>query len=336
MSKPQLVIVTTHFGTNFSGGSTATCEVFKQIECQFSQIVVVGTKLGEHAFKNLRFIEYQSVWHLHSILKELRASDNIYYGDFYNAYIFPLVRVPFYFTYHDNWPELGKVSFNLRVKGIAFWAIYRYIFSYAQHVFVVSSHKLNQVKKYANGVSMVHNGINAQTSSDQMARKHVLMVGNIDQRKYAKSIELFDTILSDKDFSRENFRIDIYGHPSDATLVNKLHSYSFVNLCGHVNPVPFSRYSLLLHTSLMENLSMVWCEAVASNTPVLTFKVGGAEEVVSPTRGVLIQPYNLDQMYDALKMMLRVPKMFDGSDIHSDFSWEKASVAYSKRMLGDD
>ena len=56
----RLVILTTHFGTNFSGGSTATCEIFSRLEDEFSEVIVVGTELGEHPFRQLQFLPYQN------------------------------------------------------------------------------------------------------------------------------------------------------------------------------------------------------------------------------------------------------------------------------------
>ena len=66
----RLVILTTHFGNNFSGGSRATCEVVNRLQHTFSEILVLGTELGQHDIRNLKFIEtstwlkaYQKVTH---------------------------------------------------------------------------------------------------------------------------------------------------------------------------------------------------------------------------------------------------------------------------------
>ena len=58
--KISLVIVTTHFGTNFSGGSTATCEIFSRFQNEFETIYVVGTELGEHPLQKIIFKKYRN------------------------------------------------------------------------------------------------------------------------------------------------------------------------------------------------------------------------------------------------------------------------------------
>ncbi|MEM1137563.1 MAG: hypothetical protein AAGI07_17110, partial [Bacteroidota bacterium] len=77
-SRKRLVILTTHFGTNFSGGSTATCEIFSRIEDEFKEIIVVGTQLGAHPFTSLKFFKYKSWLQALLILKKLKAKDAIF------------------------------------------------------------------------------------------------------------------------------------------------------------------------------------------------------------------------------------------------------------------
>ncbi|MEM9328298.1 MAG: hypothetical protein AAGA85_21705, partial [Bacteroidota bacterium] len=103
--KRKLVILTTHFGLNFSGGSKATCEVFGLLQSDFDEICVVGTQLGDHPFKSLDFREYRNWLHAVQIIRSLKSPEVLFYGDFFNSFLFILAGVPFHFTYHDNWPE---------------------------------------------------------------------------------------------------------------------------------------------------------------------------------------------------------------------------------------
>ena len=134
MSK-RLVILTTHFGTEFSGGSTATCEIFSRLEHHFDQIVVIGTELGEHPFQKLYFEKYGNRKTLYELIKKHQSAGTVNYGDFFNSTAFADRNVPFYFTYHDNWPELAQSSFNHWLQGFKYIPAYKKIFSAASHTF---------------------------------------------------------------------------------------------------------------------------------------------------------------------------------------------------------
>ena len=324
MSK-KLVILTTHFGTNFSGGSSATCEIFSRIESHFSEIIVIGTQLGQHPFQNLKFIPYRNWTEARQLLKERNGSESIFYGDFYNAVIFTTLKIPFYFTYHDNWPELRHTSLKNRFRSIYYSTIYKRIFKHAELVFTVSAFRIPYIKRYNKNVCLVRNGINSKRPEKVYnKKKDVLMVGAIDDRKYRLAIKLFERM--DR---RDNISIEIYGNELDKKIGRALSKFPFVKLRGFSPEIPYSNYKLLLHTSVMENLSMVICEAIYNGIPVLAFDVGGSKEVVTPGNGVLVPPYQINMMAESLYKLMSNGAM-DGTDtgILKEYSWEKASSKY--------
>jgi len=331
VTNTTLVVLTTHFGTDFSGGSTATCEIFKRLQHRFSRVVVVGTQIGTHEFRDLEFRQYYYHREAKRLLSSLASQSNtLFYGDFYNAVILAKQKIPFYFTYHDNWPELGDLSVSLRIKRLYYWPAYKKIFKSAKHVFAVSHLKQVQIKNYTRNVSLVHNGV-AQLplhgTLRSCVRENVLMVGNIDARKYSKALALFNELPGSP-----NFHIDIYGHLNDTKIAT---------LKGHVDSVPYHRYRLLLHTSLMENLSIVWCEAIMHGTTILSFDVGAAREVITPERGILVTDYNLKLMSDYLQIQLgKVNDSATASDPAQDcstfldeFNWERAAGEYERQLF---
>ena len=331
MSK-KLVILTTHFGTDFSGGSTATCEIFSRIEGEFEKVIVVGNMLGQFPFNSVEFLNYKSWWHAAKIIKNLRTDDAVFYGDFYNAIIYVWLNIPFYFTYHDNWPELGKTSIKSRIRSLFYTNIYKQIFRNAIAVFTVSAFKTLYVKKYNEQVHLVRNGFKkADRLSIRAARRGILMVGNIDDRKYRLALPLFRMLESEK---FHDISIDVYGNIIDHRLAEKINMFSFVNLKGFSNYIPYQRYKLLLHTSLMENLPIVYCEAIYNKLPVLGFKVGGANEIVTSNLGVLIVPYQIDAMKEELLIMIsNQSKPERDIKILDEYSWDKASVKYMKQIV---
>lgn len=321
MKKPSLVILSTNFGTDFSGGSRATCEVFNRVQHHFSHIVFVGSRVGTHSIKHFTFHRTKNWIHTLTVLNKLRNNCDIFYGDFYDSFLLGLVGVKYVFTYHDNWPELEKLNFRHRIYGLFYRAVYGYVFKHAYRLITVSNFKKTSMKSLTSQpVEVIYNGLKFNNVK-KAERSGILMVGNIDQRKYKLAIELFDTL------SNEEIQVDIYGHLLDKRVCDDLERLSFVNLKGFVEDVPYHRYQLLLHTSYIESFGMVFLEAINQGTPVIAFDCGGASEIVEEKNGVLIRPYDIQSMARSILGMRKNPIEADAESV-SSFSWEKTASAY--------
>lgn len=323
--KPKLVILTTNFGTNFSGGASATCEVFSRIQDQFEKITVLGTIIGDHHFNNLEFIKVTHWLNTYRAIRKLEDGLTIFYGDFYNSFLLGLAKVPFIFTYHDNWPELAKLNIKSRFQSLFFNSIYYFVFRKAKVLITVSDFKKKTLEKYAKKVYLIPNGFNCNTNSstkDTQALGQILMVGNIDDRKYALALKLFEYIKM-----HDAISIDVYGHVVNKNLAKKLSKYPFVSLKGFVKEVPYASYKLLLHTSFSESFGLIFCEAICHRVPVLTFNTGGAPELISAENGRMVKAYDIEAMYDVLKKMILNPIKANSETVTS-FSWENASSSY--------
>lgn len=326
----RLVILTTHFGTNFSGGSTATCEIFSRLEDQFDRVTVIGTQLGNHPFRALEFIQYHSWWDAIRTIRRITGKGATFYGDFYNAFLLVLASVPFYFTCHDNWPEMAQFGFKNRINSFFYTSIYLLIFSRALHVFSVSNFKKAFISRATDRVSVVRNGYSKTERQVGERSNKVLMVGNIDQRKYKKALDLF--LYMEK---REGplFHIDVYGSVNDQKLAAELSRFPFVNLMGFAAQVPYWNYKLLLHTSVMENLPISFCEALHHQLPVVAFDVGGASEIVGDKQGVLVQPYAVKELYERLMSLWHLKNMEAFHlEVPPEYSWETCSQQYLEKM----
>ncbi len=330
LKKKQLVILTTHFGTNFSGGSTATCEIFSRLESQFSKITVVGTRLGNHPFGTLEFIQYRNWWDAVKIIKKIAREEVVFYGDFYNSFLYLLARVPFFFTYHDNWPEMRRFGLTNRLRSIFYTSIYIRVFRKASHVFSVSNFKAIFIRQHTDSVSVVRNGYSIKVMSDKPKSSNVLMVGNIDYRKYVKALAFFQYL---EKRSEPTIQIDIYGSINDELLANELSKFNFVNVKGFHAHVPYSRYKFLLHTSLMENLPITFCEALHHRLPVVAFDVGGASEIVGDRQGILTPPYLLEDLYQAFVRMTNIEKSDSFQlKVPAEYSWDFCSKRYLEKL----
>lgn len=325
----NLVILTTHFGTNFSGGSTATHEIFVKLEDEFDRIIIVCNKIGQNKFKNVEFKLYNSFWGAFRILMSIDNKDTIFYGDFYNSILLIWAKKKFYFTYHDNWPEMKYTSDIDRIRSFFYIPVYKTIFRSAQEVVAVSKHKMRYIEKFTHNVKLVYNGYRMDEIVEQRKlrpRKRILMVGNIDKRKYRIALKLFS--LLGPDFEA---KIDIFGNKKDKQLAEKLNSFPFVRLQGFVQSIPYQDYSCMLHTSLIENLPIAICESIYYGIPVVTFDVGGICEVVNNTNGILISPFDLVCMKASLESIISGEKEFSFKDNNlTNFDWGIASTKYLK------
>ena len=320
----RLVLLTTHFGNNFSGGSLASHEVLTRLQDHFGQVVVVGTQLGTHSIRNLKFLEYHHWLEAAGIIRKLQREPCLFYGDFYNAVLLAWLRVDFVFTYHDNWPELGKLNGQHALHGLFYSAAYRRIFKRSTRLVTVSEFKQTALRRFHAAPVLIKNGFRKPAVRPARTDSRVLMIGNIDARKYQLALSVFDQLAPE-----EEIAIDIYGHVIDRRLAARLKQYPFVQLKGFQHPIPFEQYGLLLHTSFTESFGMVFCEAISVGVPVLAFDAWGARELIHEGNGRLISAYDVSAMARTLVAMHKKPGHADPSSVDG-LSWDKTAAQYLK------
>ena len=335
----RLVVLTNKFGTNFSGGAIATCGIFGGIQERF-ELYVIANEVGRHPFRQLKFLRYKGIFQALRHIRQMRGPDTIFYGDFYMAYYFVLSRVPFYFTFHDNWPEMRSQGFANWCRSLFYVPVYRLIMSRAAWVFSVSDYKSRYIRSITSRTHVVRNGINQPSKSEPDSRVtrrvgtpeapfYVMMLGNVERRKYGAALEVFRLIEQDASLSA-SLSITILGQTLDAGLAKELAAFPFVELAGFQQRIDFSIYGLCLSTSSMENLSIAVCDALANRVPVLAFDVGGLNEVVHHgDNGILIQPGQSQAMCEALAAIVQGKERFAFArqDL-SEYNWSVAGERY--------
>ena len=338
--KKSLVILTDRLGLNFSGGSIATCKIFEQIQHEFQEIIVISRQVGRHNFLHLRHLRYRQIFEALKHLRSLRKhSSIIYYGDFYMAYYFILAGVPFYFTYHDNWPAQKKLNRASYFKSFFYIPVYQWIFKKAAALINVSYFTYTHNAAINKNSFLIRNGINTVIHKThhkaivpgQLVK--IIMLGNIDERKFGLADLLFKALQTFK--KALPIEIHVYGNPQSAGIVKKISRYEFVKLMGFSDHIDFFPYDLFLSVSQMENLSIAVCEALANHTPVVAFNVGGLNEVVKNGKnGFLIKKFDIYEMATTLNEIVQglIPFQFE-KDNFLEYSWKTAAKKYQKILI---
>ncbi len=329
MKDKKLVILATKFGLEFSGGCIATCKLAEAIQDNFSSIIVLANTIGKHHIKNIIHIHFNDLSEAKKILSNFNRKDCIFYGDFYDAIAFCETNIPFYFTYHDNWPEQSLLSETHQQQSDFFIPIYKRIFKSALAVFSVSKYKEKFIQKYTDKTHLLRNGILQPVNNKQYRpfkagdELNLLMTGNIDERKYKLAIPVFQYLNETK---TRQINIKIFGKINDDSIADQLQAFDFVQIMGYAPRIDFQNYDAYLSTSFIENLSIAVVEALANKLPVLCFDVGGLHEVVQHQKnGILIPLEEPQKMADTIHEIAKGKIKFDFSTTHlSAYDWNKS------------
>lgn len=323
-----LLIVAENFGLNFSGGSSATAMVTEHFEQIFREIIILCVRKGKHNLKRANFVFYKDIANLPSIIESYSNEDTIALGDFHFAHALAGQNVPYFFVYHDNWPELSKFDLFTEKEGEETIGKYGDIFSNAVEVFSVTEYKVPFISKFTDRTTVVRNGLSqAVTKKAQkvldVGMLKVLMAGNIDSRKYAKAILLFEEL---KKIDSGGISVHIYGLVKEEYLERQLDEFDFVEVKGFVDSLRYDDYDVYLNTSLVENLSLSVVDALANHTPVFSFDVGGIKEVLNEDNGALIEDFDITAMASKLVDFKngKVEFQFDKTNL-ADFDWQKSA-----------
>ena len=330
-----LLIVVENFGLNFSGGSSATAMSAEYFERFFKEVVVICANEGRHNLSKAKFVSYTSSSEMMNLIKRHADEKTIGFGDFHMAYPLVNCEMPYFFVYHDNWPEMKNFTLQGKEKGDEIIGKYGEIFANAEEVFSVTEYKMSFIQEYSSKVSLVRNGLSQAITKRSQKRldkgkMNVLMAGNIDHRKYSKAIEVFQAL---KDGAYKGIEIDILGLVKEDAIKEKLMAFDFVNFKGFADEVRFIGYDLYLNTSLIENLSLSVVDALANKTPVVSFDVGGIKEVLKGCNGVVVEAFDVQLMAKKLVDIKNGEISFQVQlDDIEEFDWERGAIQMLDKM----
>lgn len=330
----KLVIFTKKFGSNFTGATLATINIASRLQLNYDEIIVVAKEVGIHNFTNIQIIRYSNLFQAYKILKKLDPNYD-YYSDDHFGYLLGLTGKRYLHTYHGNWPDAMFADFKMFIYAFYFIPQYIATIKSAKVVANVSFYMEKFVRRFNANTVVIRNGIGHESVITNLQTKQsnpikIIMIGNIDNRKYKYAIKLFEKIENSE--LKSNVIISIFGNVHDQKILRVLEKFSFITLKGFSSNINFSEYDLCLSTSLMENLSISSCEAVLNKLPVIAFNVGGTNEIIDNyVNGILLPRKDTKSMFIALKKVIDHNIDFDLNNNHSllsNFNWDFAVKRY--------
>lgn len=325
----EIMILTKNYGKGFTGATTSTFNLIDKWTQHGVNITVVTMNIVGPQNNNINIIKLDK---LSSLVHFISKNNNkMWYSDDHFGVFLALNKCHYIHTYHGNWPNAllgnGLIFF---IKGLLLMFLYMISIKKAFCCGTVSQQALTFVKKYNDKSLVIRNGLNIvpREISQKITFKkplHIIMVGNIDHRKYNNLVNIFSS--SGK---KVNFSIDIYGRIIDSDIEKKLLKLPFVRIKGFCKKIPYTDYDLFLSLSNAENLSIALVEAIASGIPAMGLKVGGTCEVIeNGVNGFLIS--NTSQGLQLLnKKIFNKQINFNNEKCISDFNWKKSAAQYLK------
>lgn len=329
----EIVVLTKNYGKGFTGATTSTFNLIQEWTRLGVSVTVVTMNIVGPQNKNVKIVKLNDYLSLLRCIKNNRTK--IWYSDDHFGVFLSLSNCCYVHTYHGNWPTaLFGNGFCFFIKGLILTILYIATIKEAFYCGTVSEKALGFVKRYNSNSGVIRNGLNIVPNKlvkNITFKKplHIIMVGNIDRRKYENLIN----ILKDQSLAKTknvNFNIDIYGRVIDQNVANQLARKPFIKIKGFRKEVPYVNYDLFLSLSNAENLSIALVEAIAAGVPVVGLKVGGTEEVVMDgENGFLVT--NTATVFGFLnKEIFNTKLLFNNEKCINEFNWGKSAIKYKK------
>lgn len=223
----------------------------------------------------------------------------------------------------------------------------------ATHIIAVSQHTRNDLIRYMkipeSRITVIYNGIDRSIFKPYdvklrlLDKPYILYVGSERPRKnLGRLFEAF-AILKEEFPDLKLLKVgpvgryDTYRRDSEKKLV-RLGITRDVGFIDYVSEQDLVSYycsaALLAYPSLYEGFGLPPLEAMACGCPVVTSNASSIPEVVGDA-GILVDPYNVQALAQAMKRVLTDSKLRDdmvrkGFEQSKKFSWEKAAEQHQQ------
>jgi len=187
--------------------------------------------------------------------------DLVIFDDHYSVLSFFFKKYLTVQFYHGNLPSLMFNSVNYFIKGCYLFPQYLFGFFFSKCIVFVNPY-FKTYFSFLNPNSLVlFNPVIKKNSYKANGRnmKHVLLVGNVDYRKYGMFKKYLDT------WGTGDFEYHVFGKIIDTKLAKELEKFDSVKLMGFTESIPYSNYGIHISFSSAENLPLSLFEALIEN-----------------------------------------------------------------------
>lgn len=239
----------------------------------------------------------------------------------------------------EHWVGYDRTnSDNFFSRPAAFRYITKEVLRNAKMVTTVSEDlavKLKSIVKEIN-TRVIPNVVNEQLFYPVRERPLVFrFVHYVSSWKGQKNTEGILKVLSALKMERNDWECVMYG-PAEKELielVNNLGLQQKIKFTGEVSNDMVAEIvrsaSIFISFSNYENQPCSILESLCCGVPVIATRVGGIPEIIGPQNGILVEPENELQLYEAIKMMM---EKFD--DYDRDTIANEARMKFSSHIVG--
>jgi alpha-1,3-rhamnosyl/mannosyltransferase len=205
---------------------------------------------------------------------------------------------------------------------------------------------ITQVGMHSTRIEVIRHGVDEdffEASPEQLATarrtyglpdEFVLFVGSMEPRK--NLIRLAEAHAHLPESLQARFPLVVVGAAGwhNDEILTVLERSKHVHLAGYVSrallPAVYACASLFVFPSLYEGFGMPLLESMAAGAPVITSNISAMPEVVGEA-GVTVDPYDADEIRDAMRSMLEDPNAAAqlgarGRDRARNFNWDRTAA----------
>jgi len=327
----NIVILTKKFGYNFTGATMAT-HMLIQEWCSndiVKNIYVLTLNTGKYNQQSkLQIVLCRNNHELKSRAQQFNGKRTAYYSDDHLGYL--LSGLPYVHTYHGNWPDARYLNFEYFVKSFYFMNCYKKTIEKARYVVNVSYYMSKFTEKYNTNSVVIRNGVNDNNKNNEEKANNtrqnnkVVMIGNVDNRKYKKLLDILPLLPKE-------IEIDIYGKIIDKSLYKKISNYPQVNFEGYIpfDKIDIKSYKCLVSVSLMENMPISLVEVLKEGIPVIAIDAGGISEIVNKSNGSIFDKNDISGIASEITLLCKGKKRYqiDAKAIE-EYDWNISGNKY--------
>lgn len=187
-----------------------------------------------------------------------------------------------------------------------------FLYSRVQKVIFVAEYAKKEMKLFLKKGITIHNGINTQEYINSFEKNNekiiISLIGRVENHKgQLEAIKVCQKLIKEFD----NFELRIIGEGSQLKYIEKYvqknNLGSFINIVGFSSEIKkhLSESDIFLLPSKAELFPLTILEAMSMSLPIISTKVAGIPEMVrDKENGILIDPINEEELYEALKKLI--------------------------------